>query len=187
MNNEITIALIGFRGTGKTTIAALLGTALKRKVYSTDTLIEQKEKRTISSLVQNNGWKYFRDVESKILREVCSENGIIVDCGGGIVLRKTNRELLKRNSLVVLLEANVETIETRIASDKNRIRLTKKQTLLDEIKSQLLKRKQYYDELADVRFDTTQCSATIILQGIRSYLLQKIPRSVRNVQLTKKC
>ncbi|MBM4167106.1 MAG: shikimate kinase [Ignavibacteria bacterium] len=172
MNKRNNIVLIGFRGTGKTTLAKLLGKKLKRKVFSSDTVIERNERRTIASIIQKNGWKYFRDVESNVLVKLSNENGVIIDCGGGIVLRKKNRELLKRHSFIILLYASAGMIESRIANDENRIRLSKKKSLFEEIESQLFQRKKYYDELADIRFDTTQTPSKIILQRIISRFIK---------------
>ncbi|MBS4028554.1 MAG: shikimate kinase [Ignavibacteriales bacterium] len=160
------IAFIGFRGTGKSTIAKLLGKKLKRNYYSIDAIVEKKFGETISSLVKTKGWKYFRDLECNELKAMNLEREVIIDCGGGIVLRKKNRELLRKNSFVVLLEADVDTIEKRISKDKNRIRLSKKKTLREEIESQLLKRNKYYEELADVVFNSSQLTKEVIVSKI---------------------
>ena len=117
-NSQRNIILIGFRGTGKSTIAKLLGKILNRKVFSIDSIVEKNAEENISSIVKTKGWKYFRDLESEVLKEVTQENNIIIDCGGGIVLRKKNRNLLKKNNaLIVLLEADVDSIKKRISKD----------------------------------------------------------------------
>ena len=172
-NNERNIILIGFRGTLKTTISKLLGNKLKRSVYSTDKIIEEQERKNISSIVEKNGWEYFRDVESKVLSETPGKKNIILDCGGGIILRKENCELIQNsNSFIVLLEANASDIERRISQDMNRVRFNPDISLHQEIESEIQKRKSFYHSVAQAIFNTSTLKKTEIVEMIARQFLQ---------------
>ena len=84
------IVIVGFMGTGKTTIATQVANRLKMKYVSTDSLIEKREKRTINEIFTDSGEEYFRDIESEVVREVSSGEGLVIDAGGGAVLREEN-------------------------------------------------------------------------------------------------
>ena len=87
MNN---IYLVGFMGTGKTTIATQVANRLKMKYVSTDSLIEKREKRTINEIFTDSGEEYFRDVESDVISEISRDQNLVVDTGGGAVLKEEN-------------------------------------------------------------------------------------------------
>lgn len=144
------IVLMGYRGTGKTTIAIELGKKLNRKVISTDKEIEKKVGK-IGIFVKKNGWEKFRDVESKVIESI-QEDGLIIDCGGGFVERERNVENLKKNGIIIWLKASVKTIKERI-KDKERPSLTGK-SFLDEIDEVLEKRIPLYKKTADYEIDT---------------------------------
>ncbi len=169
-DKQMLIAFIGFRGTGKTTVATLLGDKIGYQVFSTDRVIEMQEGKTIAEIVTQNGWEYFRNVESEILHSALHNKNTIIDCGGGIVLRELNRTLLKKNaSLVIWMNAGVETIEQRIAGDANRIRFDSEKKLREEIIEELASREIFYQQLATHTFNSSKESAETIAEKI--YLL----------------
>ncbi len=147
------IALIGFRGTGKTTIAKLLSRKLDKKLISTDDEIEKKTKTSISTFVKKNGWDMFREVETNIIEDVSNFDECIFDTGGGIVMRNENITNLKKNALVILLEADVKTITGRLKGSK-RPALTKG-NYIDEVKNVLEERESRYKKAADYTIDTS--------------------------------
>ena len=114
------IAFIGFMGTGKTTIATALAHRLKMRYVSTDEMIERKEKRTINEIFTKSGEEYFRDVEADVVREASSMENVVIDAGGGAVLREKNMENLKSHGIVICLTAGEETIMRRTAKYKHR-------------------------------------------------------------------
>jgi shikimate kinase len=107
-------------GTGKTTIATKLALRLGMRYVSTDNLIEAKEKRTINEIFTNSGEDYFRDVESSVAREVSAMENLVIDCGGGVVLREENMANLKSGGIVVCLTAKPEVIMERTKKYKHR-------------------------------------------------------------------
>ncbi|MFH1359915.1 MAG: shikimate kinase [Candidatus Omnitrophota bacterium] len=114
------IALVGFMGSGKTTVAKKLAKVLKRQPVSTDERIEAKEKRQIVDIFRDSGEAYFRKVEKEIIQKIALQNGLVIDCGGGVVLDQDNMDCLKNNGLIVFLSATPETIIERVKHQKHR-------------------------------------------------------------------
>lgn len=114
------IILVGFMGTGKTTIAASLANKLNMRYISTDDLIEKREKRTINEIFTKSGEDYFRDVESEIVREVSGMQDAVVDTGGGVVIREENMAIMKSGGVVICLTANEDDIIERTKKYKHR-------------------------------------------------------------------
>lgn len=114
------IFLVGYMGTGKTTIGKELKNRLHYKLVDLDVLIEKNEGITIKEMMAKEGEKYFRDVETNTLKSLAGKNKLIVSCGGGAVLREENRRFMKENGVVILLEATPEQIYDRIKHDTSR-------------------------------------------------------------------
>ncbi len=143
------IVLIGYRGTGKSTVARLLASRLERELVSTDAEIVKRAQRTIPEIVAQEGWEHFRDLESEICREIAGCDQLIIDTGGGIILRAQNTEMLKKNGTVFWLTASVETIAKRIGADNQRPSLTGTKSFVDEIQDVLRGRMPKYQAAAD--------------------------------------
>jgi shikimate kinase len=143
------IVLIGYRGTGKSTVGRLLAARLGRELVSTDSEIVMRAKQTIPEIVDQQGWDYFRDLESDICRELADRDQIVIDTGGGTILRTKNVEALKKKGVIVWLTASVETITKRIGHDNERPSLTGTRSFVDEIQEVLRERTQKYQAVAD--------------------------------------
>lgn len=101
------IILIGMPGVGKTTVGKRLSELLSREFIDTDELIVQKAGTSIPEIFKNHGEEYFRNLEHEVLDEVSKKSGLIISCGGGTVIRKGNRRLMKQNSRVVFLKRSL--------------------------------------------------------------------------------
>ena len=143
------IVLIGYRGTGKSTVGRLLAARLEREFVSTDAEIVKRAQRTIPEIVAQQGWDYFRDLESDICRELTRRDQLVIDTGGGAILRAQNVEVLKKNGTVFWLTASVETIAQRIGGDNQRPSLTGIKSFVDEIQDVLQERTPKYQAAAD--------------------------------------
>ena len=143
------IVLIGYRGTGKSTVGRLLAARLGRELVSTDVEIVKRAKCTIPEIVAQHGWEYFRDLESDICRELASRDQIVIDTGGGAILRPQNVEALKENGALFWLTASVETIAKRIGDDNQRPSLTGAKSFVDVIQDVLRERTPNYQAAAD--------------------------------------
>lgn len=143
------IVLIGYRGTGKSTVGKLLAMRLGRQFVSTDEEIIKRAKRTIPEIVAQEGWEYFRDLESEVCREFAGRDRLVIDTGGGAILRTQNVEALKKSGTLFWLTASVETITKRIGRDNQRPSLTGSKSFVDEIQDVLRERTPKYQAASD--------------------------------------
>ncbi len=165
------IVLVGFMGTGKSTIAKLLAKQLAWTLVDTDDLVEQKQGRTISELFQTRGESYFRKVESDVLREVMAEKRQIVATGGGSVLLPENRRYMLDNGFVVALTADEDTIIRRVRHDKSRPLL---QGGVEEKVGKLLAERKHVYNFADISMDTSFSNFDEMVQQIMDARVQWI-------------
>jgi shikimate kinase len=111
------IALIGYRGTGKTTIAQRLATALGWDWVDADVEVELRAGKSIAAIFADDGEPAFRDLESEVVAELCRRTRSVIALGGGAILREENRAAIGGCGAAVWLRASVEAIEQRIAAD----------------------------------------------------------------------
>lgn len=166
------IYLIGYRGTGKTSLGRILSLKLKRRFVDTDDLITEREGMTIPQLFSEKGEEFFRQAEHEIIEELSERKDLIVATGGGIVIRDDNREILKSTGYCILLTAEPEIILTRIGGDKNRPALTDHQSELDEITAMLNKRKDWYHDVANTVVNTGDNGIKSCVNNILEHLSQ---------------
>jgi shikimate kinase len=148
------IVLIGYRGTGKSTIGRILADRLGLPMVSTDEEIVRLAGATIPEIVERHGWDHFRDLESSVIERVTARGVQVLDCGGGAVLRVANRERLRENGVVVWLRASVKEIADRIRTDDQRPSLTGARSFVDEIEQVLKEREPIYQESCHFLMDT---------------------------------
>ncbi len=104
LNSRRNIVLTGMSMSGKTTLGTVLAQKLGRRMEDTDAMIVRQEQREITSIFAEDGETYFRDAESAVIRQLASENGLIISTGGGAVLRRENVDALKKNGYIVFLD-----------------------------------------------------------------------------------
>lgn len=150
------LVLIGYRGSGKSTLANELGRRLDYPVWHLDEMIVERAGKPIPQIVAEEGWPSFRDRESELVREASAQSGIVVDCGGGIILRRENVEALAHNGRIVYLDCAVETLAQRIGNDPNRPSLTGQGGPADEVARVLAERRPLYEAAAHFIVDTGQ-------------------------------
>ena len=158
------IALVGFMGTGKTTIATALAHRLKMRYVSIDDLVEKREKRTINEIFTVSGEDYFRDIESDVIREVSQMAGVVIDAGGGAVIREENIANLKSAGIVICLSADEETIMARTKKYKHRPLLNVEDPKR-KIRDLLAKRAPFYAK-ADRSIDTGELTIRQVVDEI---------------------
>jgi shikimate kinase len=160
------IALIGFMGTGKTTIAKILCEKLGKKLVELDNLIEIKAKKTIPDIFQQDGEISFRELEMKVTKEVSTRDNQIISCGGGIVLNNKNIDRLKKGAVVICLMASPRVIQNRVDTDRITRPLLKKDDKALTIKEMLEFRQPLYENAADIIIDTSTLNTTTIAEII---------------------
>ncbi|MDF1658556.1 MAG: shikimate kinase [Verrucomicrobiales bacterium] len=114
------LILIGFMGTGKTTIGKRVARSLGMKFVDTDLLIAEKAGKSIPTIFEESGEDAFRSLETEVLKECRERDGQVVSTGGGIVTRPENLEILKSSGYVIWLKASPEIIFERVSRNQNR-------------------------------------------------------------------
>ena len=141
--SERNIYLVGFMGTGKTTVGKILAKKLKKEFVEMDEEIEKKEGRKIVDIFRLFGESYFRKVEKKVLKEIASCSNLVVSCGGGVVVDEENLKILKKTGIIICLKAIPSVIYERTKKTKERPLLNVPDPL-KKIKELLAKRAPFY-------------------------------------------
>lgn len=151
------IALIGFMGSGKTTLGKLLAKSLDMKFVDIDRTISIREKKTIPEIFEEHGERYFRDLERKIIEEESKDNNIVISTGGGAIIDNANIKNLKESSFVVFLDCDLMTIYERVKNSKTRPLLNNCDNLLETLDNLYSKRRILYEISADftIKIDIT--------------------------------
>ncbi|GAA0482269.1 shikimate kinase [Salinibacillus aidingensis] len=163
------ICLIGFMGSGKTTLGKELAKKLDAVFLDTDEEIIKWREMDIPEIFQLEGEKRFREYETEVLKGLPQKNTVIAT-GGGIIEAKMNRDILKNDFFTVYLKTSFEEIKQRLASNKNRPLWNQEM----EKKEQLYDSRQYiYEECADQIIQTDDYSAERIVQMIMKSIVQQ--------------
>ena len=147
------ILLIGFMGTGKSTIASRLSEATGMKVAEMDQIIAGREGMTIPEIFEKYGEEYFRNAETSLLAELQSGTNMVISCGGGVPLRENNLTEMRKNGKVILLTALPETILDRLKDDHSRPLLENNKNA-GFIRELMEKRRDRYEAAADMIIST---------------------------------
>ena len=117
MNDQRPIALVGYRGTGKTTVAQILARQLEWDWVDADVEVELRTGKSIAAIFADEGESTFRDLESQVVTDLCTRQRTVLALGGGAILRETNRENIATCQEVVWLQASADVLAERIAQD----------------------------------------------------------------------
>ncbi len=164
--------LIGYRGSGKSTVAVLLGQRLNREVIDTDVQIEDQASMSISEIFETEGEAGFRDRESKAILSHPAESNLIVSLGGGAPLAKANQNWLAQSGKTVWLTAGAEVLWKRIDGDKSSADRRPNLTVLDglqEVQQVLADRKPVYSACADYTIAVDELSPEQISDAIANW------------------
>lgn len=148
------LVLIGYRGTGKSEVGALLATRLGMSCIGMDAAIVKRAGMSIPEIVERYGWPTFRDLESEEARELSGGDNLIIDTGGGVIERPENIAALQKNARIFWLKASVETVVSRIQGDTERPALISGKTFTEEVAEVLERRLPKYREAAQYEIDT---------------------------------
>lgn len=158
------IALIGFMGTGKSTVGRLVAEQLKFDLLDTDALIEERSGKKITEIFAKNGEPAFRELESQLVEELSKRTRVVISTGGGLPTNPANLASLKTHALVVCLWANPENIFARVREQSHRPLLNDPDPL-GKIRSLLASREQFYKQ-ADVLLNSDLRSAREVAQQV---------------------
>jgi shikimate kinase len=173
------LTLIGYRGTGKSTVAAALAGRLACGVCDADRLLEERFGCTIGEMIRSRGEAAFRDAEEALLGELLDDCAGVLSTGGGVVLRPANRlELRRRGRPVVWLDARADVVRGRLAADPatmlRRPGLTGPDPLA-EVEAALSFRLPLYASCADLRVDTSTAQPEAIAAAVAAWLADAWP------------
>ena len=158
MEKKSSIALIGFMGTGKTSVGNKLAEKLggDYKFIESDEFIEEEAGKSIPEIFSEDGEIRFREYEIAACKKASELKNVVISCGGGIVLNKINIDRLKRMAHIVLLTASPEEIFKRtMAEGKEKRPLLNTPDPMSEIKALLKFRSTFYAAHATITIDTT--------------------------------
>ncbi len=163
------LVLVGYRGTGKTTVGRILAERLSWKFIDADQELETREGRSIATIFADDGEPAFRDREEQIIANLCLRDETVLATGGGAVLRATNREALRSVGFVAWLTADADTLVRRLTRDQSRPNprpaLTAAGTLA-EIGDVLTARLPLYREVSDLEVDTVGRTSHEVAQAV---------------------
>ena len=147
------IYLIGLMGSGKTTLGKILSKKLDKQFYDSDHVIEEKLGVDVPMIFEYEGEAGFREREKDSLKQLVSKKNIVLATGGGIILSKSNRDLLSENGIVIYLKSNQKDLIKRMKNDKTRP-LLKNGNIEEIIKKLCKEREPLYEEIADFEIMT---------------------------------
>ena len=163
------IAITGMMGSGKSSVGRIVARVLNMKFADTDEIIERVERMSISDIFAKKGEPYFREVETRIVKEVSQEDNQVIACGGGVVLKQENVRQLRSRGVIVNLMASPEVLHERTKQTDTRP-LLEVQDRLQELRRILKEREQFYSD-CDFRVQTDNLTQEQIARQIVDFAL----------------
>jgi len=164
MKKDKNIVLIGFMGTGKTSVGIRLAEMLRMSFVDTDDIIEKNSEMSISDIFLKHGENYFRDLESEVAEKVSKLENQVIATGGGIVKIEKNIENLKKTGILFCLDASPEIILQRTSGYDHRP-LLQVEDPISRIRDILKERDPLYAK-ADYRIDTSELTINEVINKI---------------------
>ena len=160
------LVLIGYRGTGKSTVGKILAERLDMRYVCMDNEIMGKANMSTPEIVATYGWDKFRELETELTKELTCQDGLVIDTGGGVIERPENIKELQVNTRIFWLHASIDTITSRIQDDTSRPALTSGKTFVEEVADVLAKREPIYKAAAHHEIDTDDTTPSQIADSI---------------------
>ena len=172
-NNQPTLVLIGYRGTGKTSVGARLAEALHCPFVDLDQVLVREAGRSVADIVAQGGWGEFRRLEKQLVTRYRDARGLVLATGGGVVLDPDNVAALRENGILIWLTADPAAIQARLTQDQprdaNRPSLTGGDTIR-EVLAVLEARASLYQAAAQISIDTTHWSEAQVVKLVLAAL-----------------
>lgn len=152
------IILMGFMGSGKSTIGKLLSQEMKYSFIDLDSYIEHRYHKTINHLFDEKGEEEFRQIESEMLREVLQFEEVVISTGGGTPCFNNNLELIRQSGITVYIEVDEDIICARLAKAKISRPLIKQKSedeIRDYVRETILRRAPFYEQADIIHHNST--------------------------------
>jgi shikimate kinase len=159
------IVLIGFMGSGKTSIGKRLSLRMKWEFIDMDDFIEKREGMSINEIFAQRGEQYFRDIERELCQRFSEPKSKIIATGGGVIKNAGNMADLKKGGVVIYLKSNPETIAYNLRNDDTRP-LLRCDDKLGKIRELLEQREPTYKKYADITIDVSKLNMEDTLNRI---------------------
>jgi shikimate kinase len=167
------LVLIGYRGTGKSTVARLLAARLQWPWFDADVEIESRSGKSIAQIFAEDGEETFRDSESRVVADLTARERCVLALGGGAIMRPENREAILRQGRVAWLQASPQTLWRRLQSDTSTAERRPNLTVqggITEIIATLEARREIYRQCAHCEVDTQGKSPEEVADAILAQL-----------------
>ena len=162
MNQNHNIVLIGMPGSGKSTVGIILAKMLTRPYLDTDILIQLVEERSLQDIIDTDGYMALRHIEERVLLDVKCENHVIAT-GGSAAYSKKAMEHLKKNAIIVFLDASLQTLRSRIHNYETRgLAKRNDQSFADLFKERF----ELYSRYGDITVDSNYKSQDEVCEKI---------------------
>lgn len=174
------IVLIGYRGSGKSTVGRRLAARLRKRFVDIDDLIEERHRAQIYDIVKSQGWDHFRRLGKSIIEEISKGDHLIIAPGGGAVLETDNVTTLSRNGFIIWLKPDQQTLLKRM--DRDPRTYTRRPTLtgkgaLEELEEMISIREPFYERVSEIQIDTSTLGVEAVVEKILSIFQEKIGRA----------
>ena len=144
--NKKNICIMGLMGSGKSIIGKDLSKNLNLKFYDTDKEIELMTNKKINEIFKEEGESYFRDIEEKVCIEILTINNCVVSLGGGSIISKKIRKMIKNNSYSIYLQVKLNNLQNRLKFSRKRPLLNKNLNNSEILKNIFKDRQKYYEK-----------------------------------------
>ena len=144
--NKKNICIMGLMGSGKSIIGKDLSKNLNLQFYDTDKEIELKTNKKISTIFKEEGESYFRDIEEKVCSEILTIDNCVISLGGGSIISKKIREIIKKNSYSIYLQVKLNNLQNRLKFSRKRPLLNKNLNNSEILKNIFKDRQKFYEK-----------------------------------------
>lgn len=163
------VFFVGFMGAGKTSVARRLARQCHVASVDMDTYLERREGKKVKDIFAESGEDGFRAIETDVLAELVAKDPLLVSCGGGVVVREENRDLLASGGFVVHLKVSADEAARRISDTSTRPLFQN----LEAARERCRQRAPFYDGVADVTVDTAGKSVFSIANEVQRILMRE--------------
>ncbi len=157
--------MIGFMGSGKSSVSLQLADMTGVPKAEMDQILTDREEMTIAEIFANKGEPYFREQETELLREFGTTGPQIISCGGGVVMKEENVQIMRKSGTIVCLAATPDVIYERVKDSRERPLLNGNMNV-EYIAELMEARRPFYEKAADITIETSHMRIDKVAEAI---------------------